>query len=41
VRNGYESDVSDGPGGSGTSDGWMLRLTARSPEEPEKTVRVL
>jgi len=38
VRNGYESDGSDGAGGS---DGWMLRLTALSPEEPERTVRVL
>ncbi len=35
VRNGYESDGPDG------SDGWMLRLTALSPEEMERTVRVL
>lgn len=38
MRNGYESDVSEGSGGS---DGWMLRLTALSREEPERTVRLL
>ena len=35
MRNGYESDGPD------DSDGWMLRLTALSPEELERTVRVL
>jgi hypothetical protein len=38
VRDGYESGkstVSDG------SDGWMLRLTALSPDEPGRMVRLL
>jgi len=32
VRDGYESDE---------SPGWMLRLTALSPDDPARTVRVL
>ena len=32
MRDGYESDI---------SAGWMLRLTALSPDDPARTVRVL
>jgi hypothetical protein len=41
VRDGYEFGESAGSAVSDGPDGWMLRLTALSPDEPGRMVRVL